>query len=208
LPHFATAYSYITLFLNLPLGLITINVVDGYFVSTLRHVPPGSTCSRRASSSRPPSTYSQSSTRHLIQGSETPPNPFASANLSTTSFIPHNDSQPLPKDGTPVSLSVNYLPSKFSNTLLAPGSRKRKGKGGIDPLLPKRGGGVEAFRSGEARMPGENDVDYDGLSGGLFGGKEGGHTRPRLRWNKFKWTLFVANAVVSFNVFFFLLRQF
>jgi hypothetical protein len=207
LPHFATAYSYITLFLNLPLGLITINVVDGYFVSTLRHVPPGSTCSRRASSSRPPSTYSQSSTRHLIQGLETP-NPFASANLSTTSFIPHNDSQPLPKDGTPVSLSVNYLPSKFSNTLLAPGSRKRKGKGGIDPLLPKRGGGVEAFRSGEARMPGENDVDYDGLSGGLFGGKEGGHTRPRLRWNKFKWTLFVANAVVSFNVFFFLLRQF
>jgi hypothetical protein len=78
-----------------------------------------------------------------IQG--TPPNPFASANISTASFTPLNDPQPLPKDGTPVSLSVNYLPSKFSNTLLAPGARKRKGKG-IDPLIPKRGGGVKAFR--------------------------------------------------------------
>jgi len=46
-------------------------------------------------------------------------------------------------------------------------------------------------------MPGENDVDYDGVSGGLFGGKEGGHTTPRLRWNKFKWTLFVANVVLT-----------
>jgi hypothetical protein len=45
-------------------------------------------------------------------------------------------------------------------------------------------------------MPGEGDEDYDGIQGSLFG-KEGGHTRPRLRWNRFKWTLFVANLLVS-----------
>jgi hypothetical protein len=69
----------------------------------------------------------------------------------------------------------------------------------MDSLGPKRGGGVEAFRSGEARMPGANDEDYDGVSGGWFGG--GGKTRGRrLRWTKFKWILFVANtALISYS---------
>jgi len=104
-------------------------------------------------------------------------------------------------DGSNVSLSINYLPSKFSSSLLSPGARKRKsGKGVIDPMLPKRGGGVEAFRSGEARMPSQNDDDYDGVSSGWFGGggKKGGRASPRkLRWNRFKSTLFVANIVLS-----------
>ncbi|KAF8079371.1 hypothetical protein FPV67DRAFT_1403124 [Lyophyllum atratum] len=105
-------------------------------------------------------------------------------------------------DAAGISLTVNYLPSKFSTTLLSPGgslTRKRRGgKGGLDPMVPKRGGGVEAFRSGEARMPGEGDDDYDGVQGGWFGGKEGGRTAPkRLRWNKFKWILFFANVTLT-----------
>lgn len=61
--------------------------------------------------------------------------------------------------------------------------------------MPKIGGGVEAFRSGEARMPGQSDEDYDGVSGGLF---SGGEAAPRkLRWNAFKWILFTANCFVG-----------
>ncbi|KIM64175.1 hypothetical protein SCLCIDRAFT_23760 [Scleroderma citrinum Foug A] len=96
----------------------------------------------------------------------------------------------LPKD---ISLSVNYLPSKFSSGLLSPGARRRKGKSD----LPKQGGGREAFKSDEPRMPAEEDEDYDGITGGWFGGRDGGHTRPRMRWNRFKWTLFVANVCLS-----------
>jgi hypothetical protein len=46
-------------------------------------------------------------------------------------------------------------------------------------------------------MPEEGDEDYDGVTGGWFGGKEGGHTRPRMSWNKFKWSLFLANICLS-----------
>ena len=90
------------------------------------------------------------------------------------------------------SLSVNYLPSKFSNAVI---SQRRKGGKGADYLVPKQGGGREAFKSNESRMPGEHDDDYDGVD--MFGAKEGGRTRPRGRWNRFKWTLFVANTIVS-----------
>lgn len=68
---------------------------------------------------------------------------------------------------------------------------------GIDAMMPKRGGGVEAFRSGEARMPGTNDEDYDGVSSGWFGGKGAPHTGRKLRWTKFKWILFFANIALS-----------
>jgi hypothetical protein len=103
---------------------------------------------------------------------------------------------------------VNYLPTKFSSSLLGGGTaRKRKGKKGeddvLDPVMPKRGGGVEAFKSGEARMPGEGDVDYDGVTDGWFGAKTGGSTSKKLRWNKFKWILFCANVLVrSFDSLF------
>jgi len=121
-----------------------------------------------------------------ISGSSTP--------VSTTGGA--GDSQ---KEDVPVSLSVNYLPSKFSNTLVsAGGPRRRKTVKDVSSFIPKRGGGVEAFRSGEARIPGQDDDDdYDGVSGGWFGGKEGGHTKPKLRWNKFKWTLFIANIFLT-----------
>ncbi|PPQ95638.1 hypothetical protein CVT26_008667 [Gymnopilus dilepis] len=74
-----------------------------------------------------------------------------------------------------LSLSVNYIPTKFSSSILSGGPRKRKGKGD-EPSLPKRGGGVEAFKSNEARMP---------------------QGKQRLRWNRFKWILFGANTLLT-----------
>lgn len=103
------------------------------------------------------------------------------------------------------SLSVNYLPQKFSRPV-SPGSgsgiyKRKGGKGGKGMMVPKQGGGREAFRSGEARMPGENDDDYDGVDvsnvrATIFGAK--GH-KPKLRWNKFKWILFFFNLVVRYH---------
>ncbi|KAF9055578.1 hypothetical protein BJ165DRAFT_1521583 [Panaeolus papilionaceus] len=86
--------------------------------------------------------------------------------------------------GSNLSLSVNYLPSKFSSALMTPGggarfrnkARGSKGDGGDAAGLPKRGGGLEAFKSGESRMP---------------------QGRSRLRWNKFKWWLFFANTLLT-----------
>ncbi|KAG6826093.1 hypothetical protein H0H92_001152 [Tricholoma furcatifolium] len=121
-----------------------------------------------------------------------PSTPFAPSGSQTSLTSPLARSGT--SDSTGVSLSVNYLPHKFSNTLLSPGPRKRKGKNGGPGSIPKRGGGVEAFRSGEARMPGENDEDYDGVSGNFFGGQPG---QRKLRWNKFKWCLFVTNTLLT-----------
>ncbi|KAG6896485.1 hypothetical protein C0992_007977 [Termitomyces sp. T32_za158] len=98
-------------------------------------------------------------------------------------------------DASSVSLSVNYLPSKFSTTLLSPGgsaTRKRKNGKGIENIVPKRGGGVDAFKSGESRMGGPGDDDYDGLLLGPFKDQ-----KKRLRWNGFKWTLFFANVLLT-----------
>jgi len=81
------------------------------------------------------------------------------------------------------------------------GARRRKGvngKKGGSPQIPKMGGGVEAFKSGQARMPADGDEDYDGVnlkSGSWIPGAQSG---PRkMRWNRFKWTLFVANIALS-----------
>lgn len=127
---------------------------------------------------------------------EPPTLPFA-PNTSARLGSPRTES-PLLRPQSTHSLSINYLPTKFSDAVLYNGLKNR-GKG--FHLGPKRGGGREAFRSGEARMPGEGDEDYDGVQGNFFG-KEGGRTRPRLRWNKFKWTLFFSNLLVSiFSLF-------
>jgi hypothetical protein len=123
-----------------------------------------------------------------------PPNaPFAGRQDSSRSFSPKDS--PLMSSGAlpeSPSLSVNYLPSKFSNAVI---TKRRKGGKNGGYLVPKQGGGREAFKSNESRMPGENDDDYDGLD--MFGAKEGGRTRPKGRWNRFKWCLFVANFIVS-----------
>ena len=136
----------------------------------------------------------------------------------------------LTTDISNLSLSVNYLPSKFSSGVLVgggggPGETRVRRPPKHDSAgsffgVPKMGGGVDVFRSGEARMGDGNEDDEDddddegeeGVGGG--GGGGGGafrrfswfvHGRKRssqplkrkLRWNKFKWILFIANAVVS-----------
>ncbi|KAF8632289.1 hypothetical protein AX17_004883 [Amanita inopinata Kibby_2008] len=109
---------------------------------------------------------------------------------------PFSPSSPLSRSSSPTSTSlmVNYLPSKFSNTVLlsATGNspRRRRRKTG-DPAIPKMGGGVEAFKPGEARMPDKDDNDYDGLMAGIGNGKK------RLRWNRFKWILFITNTMFT-----------
>ncbi|KAH9854490.1 tetraspanin Tsp2 [Lenzites betulinus] len=143
------------------------------------------------------------STRYMLAGMNNnstglePPNAFASR---SSSFARSTDPKPdvslsssdNRRTSIPTSLSVNYLPSKFSNTMLAGGIKRRKGKGMDDLHIPKRGGGREAFRANESRMPGDGDDDYDGVNFGQQKGRKG-----RLRWNRFKWVLFVANTIFS-----------
>ncbi|KZT18703.1 hypothetical protein NEOLEDRAFT_1159382 [Neolentinus lepideus HHB14362 ss-1] len=143
--------------------------------------------SRRASSvaSYSPSTASAAaSTRYMLAGMHNDSlAPYGS--LSAQSLTPKLDSTSLSSRGSGANLGVNYIPSKFSELS---GIKKRKGKGG-EPHVPKRGGGRDAFRANEARMPGAGDEDYDGVSSGWGGQK--------MRWNKFKWTLFVGNLLLS-----------
>ena len=73
-----------------------------------------------------------------------------------------------PNSPTGLSLSVNYIPAKFSDKII---NRK---KGGAEPGMPKQGGGLAAFKTTEARI--------------------GGKT---LKWTRFKWVLFVMNLLVS-----------
>jgi hypothetical protein len=120
--------------------------------------------------------------------------PFASSN-SLHSLSPRASNTHLltPSDGrSSPSRSVNYLPAKFSGQLF---SRRRNGK---NISVPKRGGGRDAFKANESRMPGNGDEDYDGIQGNLFGGDRG---KRKLRWTKFKWILFVANTLASFSSF-------
>ncbi|KAJ7576984.1 hypothetical protein C8J56DRAFT_799725 [Mycena floridula] len=86
-----------------------------------------------------------------------------------------------------LSLTVNYLPAKFATSLLSPGARRRKGKG-LD--VPKRGGGVDAFRTGANRIPGKHDEDDD-ASGWFSKGKK------NMKWTRFKWILFAANILLT-----------
>ncbi|KAF8650223.1 hypothetical protein AX16_005338 [Volvariella volvacea WC 439] len=122
-----------------------------------------------------------------------PQAPFASRRLSSrTTSETH-----LRSESSNVSLSVNYLPSKFSNNLLLhTGARQRKTGGS---RLPKQGGGVDAFKGGEGRIPGQDDEDDDD---GLFASKENGNgeaavSARKLKWNRFKWILLAANILVS-----------
>lgn len=143
------------------------------------------------------SAYSQAaSTRHILADMSTTSD-FANSNNSTLNSSPLAGLAPglrSANDASSVSLTVNYIPHKFSDALLGP--RKRKGgAGGYGMSIPKPGGGVEAFRSGEARMPGVNDEDYDGVQSGWLGAKDR-RTGTRMRWTKFKWILFFANILV------------
>lgn len=75
---------------------------------------------------------------------------------------------------------------------------KRKGKV-ADVRNVKQGGGREAFKRGESRMPSANDDDYDGVDVSDVRRTWLSPThvlKPKLRWNKFKWILFMSNTAV------------
>ncbi|KAJ7083779.1 hypothetical protein C8R44DRAFT_651868 [Mycena epipterygia] len=92
------------------------------------------------------------------------------------------------------SLSINYLPSKFSDALAAGGPRRRRrGKEGVTEPAMARGGGVDAFRKGEARMPEDrDDLHPSPERKGWFDRSETG-----ARWTRFKWVLFLFNVAYS-----------
>ena len=137
-----------------------------------------------------------SSGAHDNNGLEPPSVPFASSNSFRSNSPQNKESFQLQASSSTPSLSANYLPAKFSDSLLYNGFRRRNLNKSLPAGVPKRGGGREAFKQGEARMPGANDEDYDGVQTGWFG-KDGAAKPMRLRWNRFKWTLFVSNILVS-----------
>ncbi len=99
-----------------------------------------------------------------------------------------SDSLGMPKT-RPSSLSVNYVPAKFTK-LHAPGDWAHR--------KAKQGGGRDAFARNASRMGMLGAVDDD--EGVVFQlGRKGGLKRkkPKLRWNRFKFVLFAANTVVS-----------
>ena len=76
--------------------------------------------------------------------------------------------------------------------------------------VPIMGGGIDVFRSGEARMGGEDDEDEEEEEEDngddkrsskrrfVRGRKQNSQLHNRkLRWNKLKWILFVSNIIVS-----------
>lgn len=95
------------------------------------------------------------------------------------------------KNQRPSSLSLNYVPAKFTR-LHAPGDHS------LHRRTTKQGGGRDAFAKNASRMGEVGTVDDD--EGVVFQLGKGGLRRknkPKLRWNRFKWVLFVANTVVS-----------
>jgi len=92
------------------------------------------------------------------------------------------------------SLSINYVPAKFSRPH-SPGIHQRKN---AKPGGPKRGGGLDAFGDGHNRMADRDDEDYEGIQfGGGPAGWSSSNKKPRLRWNRFKWILFIMNICLT-----------
>ncbi|THU91840.1 hypothetical protein K435DRAFT_596053, partial [Dendrothele bispora CBS 962.96] len=99
------------------------------------------------------------------------------------------------------SLTVNYIPQKFPNTILSPSNPRRRrppkrgvlavphAPEGVNPFA-KPGGGVDAFNPHERRIADQADEDYDGVQ----------HS-PLIdfrvqKWNTFKLTLFITNTLL------------
>ncbi|KAL5529824.1 hypothetical protein ACEPAF_6081 [Sanghuangporus sanghuang] len=139
---------------------------------------------------RPPSLSSSvaSSQQHILLQRQ--PDMLEPPNVP---FLPNAAARPVSDIPSVVSstasLSVNYVPNKFS-LIASPGLQKRRST--VKGPSGKTGGGREAFRSNEARMPDANDDDYDGVDNIKLS-----QMRPKLRWNRFKWILFISNFVVS-----------
>ncbi|KAJ7623650.1 hypothetical protein FB45DRAFT_980468 [Roridomyces roridus] len=101
-----------------------------------------------------------------------------------------------PDNRASTSLSVNYVPSKFSDVLSTGGGARRRRPKAIkqmDNPAMARGGGVDAFRRGEARMPEDrDDLNPSAARKGWMDRSETGS-----RWTRFKWIIFVFNAGYS-----------
>lgn len=118
--------------------------------------------------------------------------PLAPPNRPYSSGSPlgsrHSSSVSLNKD-RPSSLSVNYVPAKFTK-LHEPGKWQHRSQ-------QKQGGGRDAFASDASRMGQVGTVDDD--EGTVFQFGKGGlkqKKKPKLRWNRFKWALLIANILV------------
>ncbi|KIR26471.1 tetraspanin Tsp2 [Cryptococcus deuterogattii LA55] len=105
-----------------------------------------------------------------------------SSRRSSISFLGDKDSL----KNRASSLSLNYVPAKFTR-LHAPGDYAHR---------RKQGGGRDAFASDAQRMGQVGTVDDD--EGVIFQVSESGlkKKKPKLRWNRFKWVLFFATSVL------------
>lgn len=95
------------------------------------------------------------------------------------------------------SLFARLSGSRSPVAILGEGARKLRSR------MPKRGGGRDAFRAHEMRMPNADDEDYDGVDAGIS--KEGRSTWREvwgrgMRWNRFKWSLLVSNTIVRDSI--------
>ncbi|WVR04646.1 hypothetical protein IAU60_001657 [Kwoniella sp. DSM 27419] len=110
-----------------------------------------------------------------------------SSRRSSSSFL-DKDSGLLKDNQRPSSLSLNYVPAKFT---------KLHSQGDYAHRRAKQGGGRDAFAADAQRMGMMGTVDDD--EGVVFQIGKGGlkKKKPKLRWNRFKWCLFVANTLVS-----------
>ncbi|WVQ98074.1 hypothetical protein IAU59_005196 [Kwoniella sp. CBS 9459] len=111
-----------------------------------------------------------------------------SSRRSSNSFLNDKDKDSsLLNNQRPSSLSLNYVPAKFTK-LHSPGEYAHR--------KAKQGGGRDAFAANAQRMGMMGTVDDD--EGVVFQVGKGGlkKKKPKLRWNRFKWLLFFANIVL------------
>lgn len=117
------------------------------------------------------SVYSNAeSTHHILETSPTTgPN-----STPRTPKTPFSFANRISQFGNKLPLPVNYVPSKFSGSILSSsGARFRGGKPHPSTRLSKW---VDAPKGAEARWAAGSE---------------------KLRWNKFKWILFITNSIMS-----------
>ncbi|KAJ7197740.1 hypothetical protein GGX14DRAFT_470755 [Mycena pura] len=91
------------------------------------------------------------------------------------------------------SLSINFVPSKFSDVLAHGGARRRRRLKDMKAPVMARGGGVDAFKTGEARMADDrDDLDPHTTRVNFLDPSD-----PKSRWTRFKWVLLLFNAVYT-----------
>lgn len=163
--------------------------------SSLQPLQPDSPASRHSRTSSPSHSYhdpynsSQGHGSNMSDGLLPPRRPFSTVDGDGSALSSRRSSFSSDKKGErPPSLSINYLPAKFTR-LHAPGDWAHRRSG-------KQGGGRDAFAKNASRMGMMGTVDDD--EGVVYQLGKGGlkKKRPKLRWNRFKWTLFVTNTVV------------